>query len=934
MKAPNVTTKILLASLGAALPLALCLMLVMTHFMNSLTDSIMLGTLQPMARTAAQNVENRLHMLAERFYILRESRSLRDTDVPARVKQQTLNDIGTGREYAWLGLYEPDGVLLTGSDTCPRTITGRDLFPALKETVNLVVEKTTIGPSGPEVVMGIPVIAGYGAEADERDEVAYYLVGSYAYDTLSDVLRDINLGSRGTAFIIDQEGAIIAHKDLGKIFSQEPVRRSLGGSRAADEIFAAMTRRETGSTRLQSNDEDLFVAYSPIKGTLWVLGIQAPRDDFMAPARQALLIGTALIIATLLGTMLLVGFFNRKVLSRPLAAITGSARELARGNFGTGLPDYITRRKDEIGQLSAAFESLSSSVQNLIGDISHLATATGAGNLAARADPTAYTGDFRRIVESLNDSLGSVCSYLDGMPDALLLLDLERRHVYHNKAMAQIMARHGLAAEEPALFSFISGDRPEIAGLFGAHAPPPDLAHGHEHEVTLVDPHGLEHSYNLSLGRLQGPQGAVCVMLVLNDVSALARARTQAEAASRAKGDFLSRMSHEMRTPMNAIIGMTTIGLGAGEPERKQYCLEKISGASQHLLGIINDILDMSKIEAHKFELAAVKFNIRDMLQRVVDVIRFQAEEQDFVIDIDDNLPPALIGDEQRLAQVITNLLGNAFKFTPGKGTVTLRATLARPVGQSEPSGPTGGNCTIRISIIDTGIGMNLEQQSRLFRPFEQADGGIARKYGGTGLGLAISKRIVESMGGNILLASTPGEGSTFTIEVSLPVAAAEPPAKAELDETELSAPEPGAADAIEPEDGIFLGRRVLVAEDVDINREIVGALLEHTGLEMVFATNGEEAVRAFSTDPGHFDLILMDLQMPEVDGFEATRRIRASGLPGATDIPIIAMTANVFREDVERCFQAGMNGHLGKPINSRDVISTLSGHFAGQDVN
>ncbi len=220
-------------------------------------------------------------------------------------------------------------------------------------------------------------------------------------------------------------------------------------------------------------------------------------------------------------------------------------------------------------------------------------------------------------------------------------------------------------------------------------------------------------------------------------------------------------MSHEIRTPMNAIIGMAAIGLSAENVERKQYCLTKIAGASRHLLGVINDILDMSKIEADKFELSISEFSLSAMLERVADVIRFQVgpKRQRFAVFIDDAFPASVIGDEQRMAQVITNLLSNAVKFTPEEGEIALRAELA---GEDEM------RCALRIVVTDTGIGFSAEQQGRLFRPFEQADGSISRKFGGTGLGLAISKRIAEAMGGTIEVGSAPGKGSTFTFSVSI----------------------------------------------------------------------------------------------------------------------------------------------------------------------
>ncbi|MDR2771022.1 MAG: PAS domain-containing protein, partial [Clostridiales Family XIII bacterium] len=248
-------------------------------------------------------------------------------------------------------------------------------------------------------------------------------------------------------------------------------------------------------------------------------------------------------------------------------------------------------------------------------------------------------------------------------------------------------------------------------------------------------------------------------MMLFHDVTDIEHAREAAEAASRSKSEFLSNMSHEMRTPMNAIIGMTSIGKMSGDIERKDYCLNKIEDASTHLLGVINDILDMSKIESGKFELSPDVFKFEKMLQKVVNVINFRVDEkhQNFSVHIDKDIPETLIGDDQRLAQVITNLLGNAVKFTPECGSVRLDAQLL----QEE-----NGVCTLQIEVRDTGIGINEQQQARLFSSFEQADSSTSRKFGGTGLGLAISKNIVEMMGGRIRVESRLGEGATFSFTV------------------------------------------------------------------------------------------------------------------------------------------------------------------------
>jgi CheY-like chemotaxis protein/anti-sigma regulatory factor (Ser/Thr protein kinase) len=324
----------------------------------------------------------------------------------------------------------------------------------------------------------------------------------------------------------------------------------------------------------------------------------------------------------------------------------------------------------------------------------------------------------------------------------------------------------------------------------------------------------------------------------------------------------------------------------------------------------------MSKIEANKLELSFIEFDFENMLRRVENVVSFRVEErqQKLTINIDRDIPDTFIGDDQRLAQVIANLLGNAVKFTPEKGSIGIDAHLEKE---------EDGLFTIQISVSDTGIGISDEQQKNLFQSFQQAESNTARKYGGTGLGLAISKNIVEMMGGRIWVESELGKGSTFTFTVNLK--------RGEGKKQELSGRQLDRNDArIEEErneqnlDGAYKGSRVLLAEDVEINREIVLTLLEPTLLDIDCAENGTQAVRMFADAPEKYDMIFMDIQMPEMDGYEATRRIRALNNPAAKKVPIVAMTANVFREDIEKCLEAGMNDHIGKPLDFGTVMEKL----------
>ena len=524
----------------------------------------------------------------------------------------------------------------------------------------------------------------------------------------------------------------------------------------------------------------------------------------------------------------------------------------------------------------------------------------------------------------------------------------------------------------------------------------------------------------------------------------LVQAREEALLGTKAKTDFLANMSHEIRTPLNAVIGMTSIGKNATSMDRKDYCFGKIEDASKHLLGVINDILDMSKIEANKFELSEVTFEFEKMLQSVVNVAAFRVEEkhQHFMVYIDENIPGLLLGDDQRLAQVIANLVSNAVKFTPEGGSVSIKTHLVSS---------DDGYDTIQVEVSDTGIGITKEQQGKLFSDFQQVSATTTRSFGGTGLGLAISKRIVEMMGGRIWIESELGKGSSFKFTVRLQRAGEDDrPRKLsddvtprnlhvlfvdddkavceyfediaarlgfecdlaisgeqalrfidtkkqydiffvdwkmpgidgmevagyirnstgerpiitmisshEMAEIENKAKGIGIdrflqkpifpstiADLIseclgqesmrkaaEKEQDLnnvdFGGKRLLLADDVEINREIVLALLEPMSLVIDCAENGEEAVEMCLKEPFAYDLILMDIQMPVMDGYDATRKIRTLENEKARSVPIIAMTANVFKQDIENCLEAGMNAHLSKPLNLADVVAVLQEYLA-----
>jgi PAS domain S-box-containing protein len=519
--------------------------------------------------------------------------------------------------------------------------------------------------------------------------------------------------------------------------------------------------------------------------------------------------------------------------------------------------------------------------------------------------------EHRRMEQALRDGEERFRTISASAQDSIIVMDNDGRVTFWNRAAAKVFGYteaealgkhlHGMLAPP----SYADQYTRALATFKHTGRGP---AVGTTLELTAVRKDGTQFPVELSISAVQ-LSGQWQAVGIARDITERKRFETQlreakeaAEAASRTKSEFVANMSHEIRTPMNGIIGMTELALGTTLSAEQREYLDMVKSSADSLLKVINDVLDFSKIEAGKLDLEAADFSLSHVCSDTVKALQLRAKQKGLVLQCAraPNVPEMLVGDPARFRQIIFNLVGNAIKFTE-HGGVTLR--LERETTTADTVG-------LHVTVADTGIGIAPEQQQRIFEAFEQADSSTTRRYGGTGLGLPIAAKLLELMGGRLWVESTLGVGSTFHFTVQLGRSTAP-----------VAAP-PGPAARLTRPGSRRRSLHVLLAEDNVVNQRLAVRVLEKHGHTAVVAATGKEALAALERE--RFDVVLMDVQMPEMDGFEATAAIREQEKTSGHHIPIVAMTAHALKGDEERCLQAGMDGYAAKPIQPRTLLALI----------
>ena len=651
--------------------------------------------------------------------------------------------------------------------------------------------------------------------------------------------------------------------------------------------------------RGEAHDDKSYYSFMPVKDeygdVVAIIGTDINMQSLETQLQSFLVTSVTIMVIGSLFLLCAMYFALRRLIIKPILKLTAISSDISAGEIDGEIPAWIRNRQDEMGILGKSFHAMGEVLREMLHKNDVLFEAAMSGRLDARSEPSSLGGLYAQLENKINDTLGVIGSYFDSISSPLAILNAEYDIVFANSQFRRTFA--GISDKtmyQRMLGAWESADIGVLKKRLAAHLEQEDFS-----ALEWFDLPEGRRCLSFLCSRVTRDGHVNGAIIVVTDATELVTTKDKALSANKAKSEFLSRVSHELRTPLNVILSMAKLGLTDKRLEESTERFGKIVTSSSHLSNIINDVLEMSRMESGKTEIKREPLHLKAVAEECVELLLLRAKENhiELVVTVDPALPATLIGDEFRVRQILINLLSNAVKFTT-EGGVSLDVTVAERSADS---------CTVLFAVADTGIGMSEEFQKKIFSPFEQEDSFLSRRYEGSGLGLSISHNLAALMGGTMAVESKLGEGSRFTFTIPFAV-----PETVEEEAREESAE--GAAISLH-------GKRILLADDIEINRLIVLEVFSNTGAELEQACDGEEAVQKFMRSPaGHYDCILMDIQMPRMDGYTATAAIRASDRADC-NIPIIAMTANALKEDIDRSIAVGMNDHIAKPIDFGECL-------------